>query len=136
MVATHGGAIQGYEGSIEALPTRLSNMSGHNERHHRPPPHISEEEDEYDNGYKFGIPYAELQTQGHRSLTQAQATWWENGFKLEILEFQGCLQPEEFLVTEKIEKIDKKKVHREAAEIRSQSIEEEDEFIKEDCLID
>jgi hypothetical protein len=47
------------------------------------------------------------------------------------------LQPKEFLVTEKIEKIDKKKVLREAVEIRSQSVkEEEDGFIKEDCSID
>jgi hypothetical protein len=46
------------------------------------------------------------------------------------------LQPKEFLITEKIEKIDKKKVLREAVEIRSQSVEEEDGFIKEDCLID
>jgi hypothetical protein len=47
------------------------------------------------------------------------------------------LQPEEFLVIEKIEKIDKKKVPREAAEIRNQSVEEEeDEFIEEGCSID
>ena len=46
------------------------------------------------------------------------------------------LQPEEFLVTEKIEKINKK-VLREAAEIRSQSVEEEEDgFIEEDCSID
>jgi hypothetical protein len=44
------------------------------------------------------------------------------------------LQPEEFLVTEKI---NKKKVLREAVEIRSQSVEEvEDGFIEEDCSID
>ena len=58
-------------------------------------------------------------------------------FKLDKPEFQGCLQPEEFLVTEKLEKIDKKKVPREVAEIRSQSVvEEKDEFIKEDCSVD
>jgi hypothetical protein len=43
------------------------------------------------------------------------------------------LQPEEFIVIEKLEKIDKKKVLREAAEIRSHSVvEEEDGFIEED----
>jgi hypothetical protein len=37
----------------------------------------------------------------------------------------------------KIEKIDKKKVLREAVEIKSQSVvEEEDRFIEEDCLVD
>ena len=68
---------------------------------------------------------------------QAHATWWVNWFKLNIPEFQGCLQPKEFLVTEKSEKINKKNVLREAAKIRSQSVvEEEDGFIKEDCSID
>jgi hypothetical protein len=67
---------------------------------------------------------------------QAHANQWENRFKLNIPEFQGWLQPEDFLVTEKIEKIDKKKVLREAAEIRSQSVEEEEDgFIGEDCSI-
>jgi hypothetical protein len=45
------------------------------------------------------------------------------------------LQPEEFLVTKK--KNNKKKVLKEAAEIKSQSVEEEgDGFIEEDCLVD
>jgi hypothetical protein len=40
-------------------------------------------------------------------------------------------------VIEKIEKINKKKVPREAAEIKSQSVvEEEDRFIEEDCSVD
>jgi hypothetical protein len=47
---------------FEALSTRLSNMGGHSECHHRPPPHISEEEDEHDDGYKSGIPSAECRT--------------------------------------------------------------------------
>jgi hypothetical protein len=41
---------------FEALPTRLSNVSGHNKGYHRPPPQISKEEDKHDNGYKSGIP--------------------------------------------------------------------------------
>jgi hypothetical protein len=57
-------------------------------------------------------------------------------FKLDIPEFQGCFQPEEFLVIEKIEKINKKKVPREVAEIKSQLVVEEDRFIEEDCLVD
>jgi hypothetical protein len=40
-------------------------------------------------------------------------------------------------VTEKIEKINKKKVPRGAAKIKSQSVvEEEDRFIEEDCSVD
>jgi hypothetical protein len=46
---------------------------------------------------------------------QAHATRWENGFELDIPEFQGCLQPKEILVTEKIENIDKKNVPIKAA---------------------
>jgi hypothetical protein len=57
-----------------------------------------------------------------------------NGFKLNIPKFQVWLQPKEFLV---IEKIDKKKVPKEAVEIRSQLVEEEEDgFIEEDCSID
>jgi hypothetical protein len=94
---------------FEAVPTRLSNMGGHNECHHQPPPHVSEEEDEHDNEYKSGIPSVERGMQGRQPLAQAHATRWENGFKLDIPEFQGCLQPEEFLVTEKKKKKKKKK---------------------------
>jgi hypothetical protein len=52
-------------------------------------------------------------------MTQAYAIPWEADVKLDILEFQGCLQPEEFIAKEKIKKFDKKKVPREAAEIKN-----------------
>jgi hypothetical protein len=102
---------------IKAFTTQLSNMGGHN-------------------GNGSRDPFIEHGT--HRQYrVQAHANQWKNGFKLNIPEFQGWLQTVEFLVTEKIEKIDKKKVLREAAEIRSQSVEEEEDgFIEEDCLID
>jgi hypothetical protein len=81
-----------------------------------------------------GNPFAERGVHGHQPLVQAQANRWESGFKLNIPEFQGWLQLEEFLV---IEKIDKRKVLREAEDIRSQSVEEEEDgFIEEDCSID
>jgi hypothetical protein len=58
-------------------------------------------------------------------------------FKFDTPEFQGCLQSKEFIVTEKLEKFDKKKVPQEAAEIRSQLVEAEgDGFIEEDCSVD
>jgi hypothetical protein len=103
---------------IKALIIQLSNMGGHN-------------------GNGSGDPSAERRTHRHQHRVQAHANQWENEFKLNIPEFQGCLQPEEFLVTKKIEKINKKMVLREAAKIRNQSVkEEEDGFIEEDCLID
>jgi hypothetical protein len=43
---------------------------------------------------------------------QTYAHWWVNKFKLNIPKFQGWLQPEEFLVIEKLQKFDKKKVER------------------------
>jgi hypothetical protein len=68
---------------------------------------------------------------------QAHANRRVSRFKLDTPEFQGCLQPKEFTVTEKLEKFVKKKVPKEAAEIRSQSVEaEEDRFIEEDRLVD
>jgi ribosomal protein S15P/S13E len=65
---------------IKALTTQLSNMGGHNE-----------------NGSKD--PSAECGMHRCQHRAQAHATQWENVFKLNILEFQGWLQPEEFLVT-------------------------------------
>jgi hypothetical protein len=70
---------------IKTLTTQLSNMDGHN-------------------GNEFGDPSAERGTHRCQHCTQAHANQWENRFKLNIPEFQGWLQLEEFLVTEKIEK--------------------------------
>ena len=35
--------------------------------------------------------------QEHQPLVQAQANWWDSGFKLDIPKFNGGLQHEEFL---------------------------------------
>jgi hypothetical protein len=44
-----------------------------------------------------GNPFVERGVHGHQPLVQAQANWRESGFKLNIPEFNGGLQPEEFL---------------------------------------
>jgi hypothetical protein len=81
--------------------------------------------------------FTEPGMRGCQHHAQAHAHRRVSGFKLDIPEFQGCFQPKEFLVIEKIEKINKKKVPREAAEIKSQSVvEKEDRFIEEDCSVD
>jgi hypothetical protein len=54
-------------------------------------------------------PFAEHRVHGNQPLVQAQANRWESGFKLNIPEFQGWLQPEEFLVTEKKKKSTKRR---------------------------
>jgi hypothetical protein len=63
---------------IKALATKFSNMGGHN-------------------GDGSGGPFAERRTHGHQHRAQAHANQWENRFKLNILEFHGDLQSEEFL---------------------------------------
>jgi hypothetical protein len=94
---------------IATLTEQLSIESGQDRHRHIPSPHESEEDDACMED-EDGNPFAERGVHGHQPLVQAQANWWESGFKLNIPKFQGCLQPEEFLVTEKIEKIDIKKV--------------------------
>jgi hypothetical protein len=63
---------------IKALTTQFSNMGGHN-------------------GDGFGDPSTERRTHGCQHRAQAHANQWGNGFKLNISEFQGNLQPEEIL---------------------------------------
>jgi hypothetical protein len=103
---------------IKALATQISNLCGHNEIGSR-------------------NPFTERRTHGHQHLVQAYANRWVSRFKLDTLEFQGCLQPKGFIVTEKLEKFDKKKVTREAVKIMSQSVKDEgDGFVEEDCSVD
>jgi hypothetical protein len=54
-------------------------------------------------------PFVEHRVHRRQPLVQAQANRWESGFKLDIPEFQGCFQLEELLVTEKVEKISKRR---------------------------
>jgi hypothetical protein len=44
-----------------------------------------------------GNPFAERRVHMHHPLVQTQANRWESGFKLDIPEFNGGLQLEEFL---------------------------------------
>jgi hypothetical protein len=44
-----------------------------------------------------GNLFVERGVHRHQPLVQAQANRWESGFKLDIPEFNGGLQPEEFL---------------------------------------
>jgi hypothetical protein len=60
------------------LTTQFSNMGGHN-------------------GDGFGEPFVERGTHGHQHHAQAHANQWGDGFKFNIPECQGDLQPKEFL---------------------------------------
>jgi hypothetical protein len=83
---------------IVALTKLLSIGSSRDRRRHIPSPHDSEEEDAHVED-EDGNPVVERRVHGHQPLVQAQANRWESGFKLNIPKFQGCFQPEEFLVT-------------------------------------
>jgi hypothetical protein len=66
------------EDRCEASPTQISNLYRHN-------------------GNESKHPSAERRTHGLQHHAQAHATWWVDGFKLNILEFQWDLQPKEFM---------------------------------------
>jgi hypothetical protein len=81
---------------IAVLTRQLSIKNVQDRRWHIPSLHDSEEEDarvEDENGN----PFAEREVHRHQPLVQAQANRWESAFKLDIPEFNGGLQPEEFL---------------------------------------
>jgi hypothetical protein len=81
---------------IAALTKQLSIKNERDRRRHIPSPHESEEEDarmEDENGN----PFVERRVHKHQTLVRAQANWWESYFQLNIPEFNGGLQPEEFL---------------------------------------
>jgi hypothetical protein len=66
-------------------------------RRRRTPPQREEEDGGSDDSYGSANPFAERRTQGRRPPAQAHANRWESGFKLDIPEFSGGMQPEEFL---------------------------------------
>jgi hypothetical protein len=81
---------------IVVLTKQLSIKNDRDRRRHIPSRHESEVEDarmEDDNRN----PFVERGVHWHQPLVQALANRWESGFKLDILEFNGGLQPEEFL---------------------------------------
>jgi hypothetical protein len=82
---------------IEDLTNQLAESCLYDRRQHRTPPRQVEEEDEDDYGYESTNPFAECRTQGRQPPAQAHANRWESGFKLDIPEFSGGVQPEEFL---------------------------------------
>jgi hypothetical protein len=81
---------------IEALTKQFSIGSGRDKCRHIPLPHESEEEDARMED-EDGNPFAGRGVHGHQLLVQAQTNRWESGFKLDVSEFNGGLQPEEFL---------------------------------------
>jgi hypothetical protein len=81
---------------IAALTKQLSIGSGRDRRWHIPSSHESKEEDTRMED-EDGNPFAGRGVHVYQPLVQAQANRWESDFKLDILEFNRGLQPEEFL---------------------------------------
>jgi hypothetical protein len=73
-----GDQFQVLEDQLETSPTQISNLCCHN-------------------GNESRNPFAERQTHRRQHHVQAYATWWVDGFKLDIPEFQGDIQLEEFM---------------------------------------
>ena len=63
-------------------------MGGPNGRRHQPLPRFAEKEGDYSDGKESVDPFAERRVQGRCPPVQAHANQWENGFKLNIPEFQ------------------------------------------------
>ena len=82
---------------IEDLTSQLAESRLYDRRRRRTPPRQEEEEDEGNYGYESTNPFTERWTQGRRPPAQAHANRWESRFKLDIPEFSGGMQPEEFL---------------------------------------
>jgi hypothetical protein len=80
---------------IEDLTAQLAKSRLYDMRQHRTPPWQVEEED--NDSYRSVNPFAECRTQRRRPPTQAHDNWWKSRFKLDIPEFSGGMQPEEFL---------------------------------------
>jgi hypothetical protein len=55
-----------------------------------------EDEDEYSVEGEAANLFVECRARRECPMAQSNPSIWESGFKLDILEFQGCLQPEEF----------------------------------------
>jgi hypothetical protein len=88
--------VIGTQIEFEALTTQMATLSGHRGRRHQPSLLVSEEEDKQGDEEETGNPFVGCRAHGHQPV-QAHVNRWESSFKLEIPEFQGCLQPEEFM---------------------------------------
>lgn len=83
---------------IEALTQQMATLSAAFQQQQSPArnPFAREEEDVgFEDEYKN--PFAVQRPQRRGPVVEANSRRWESGFKLDIPEFKGCLQPEEFL---------------------------------------
>jgi hypothetical protein len=82
-------------------------------------------------------PFAERRTHERQHHVQVHANRWVNRVKLDIPEFQVCLQTKEFLVTEKIKNNKKRFLERRwRLGVNCLWWRKMDLYIKEDCSID
>ena len=87
------------EEQFEALTKQLAGLAVVNQPRNRSPTLHFVEEDEVDYNVEDEMenPFAGQRRRREKPLVSYNSNKWESGFKLDIPEFKGCLQPEEFL---------------------------------------
>ena len=90
---------QRMEEQFEALTKQLAALAVVNQPRNRSPTLRFVEEDEVDYNVKDEMenPFAGHRRRREKPLVSYNSNIWESGFKLDIPEFKGCLQLEEFL---------------------------------------
>ena len=90
---------QQMEEQFEALTKQLAALAVVNQPQNRSPTLRFVEEDEVDYNVEDEMknPFAGHRRRKEKPLVSYNSNRWESGFKLDIPEFKGCLQPEEFL---------------------------------------
>ena len=87
------------EEQFEALTKQLAALAVVNQPRNRSPTLHFVEEDEVDYNVEDEMenPFAGHRRRREKPLVSYNSNKWESGFKLDIPEFKGCLQPKEFL---------------------------------------
>ena len=87
------------EEQFEALTKQLAALAVVNQpRNYSPTLHFVEEDDvNYNVEHEMENPFAGHRRKREKPLVSYNSNRWESGFKLDIPEFKGCLQPKEFL---------------------------------------
>ena len=102
---------------MHGVPTdHLAEMGGLNVRRYQLRPRYTRVENKFIVESELVNLFARRRVSRKFPTAQAHAILQEASIKLDITGFQGCVQPKESFVKEKIEKSSKKKVPREATE--------------------
>ncbi|XP_057504808.1 uncharacterized protein LOC130788284 [Actinidia eriantha] len=88
--------IEALTQQVTALPMIVQQHQQQQQRQPHPNPRFVEEEEDVVNDEEVGNPFARDLPRGRRPV-QTVSRWWEVGLKIDIPEFKGGSQAEEFL---------------------------------------